>query len=79
MVFVTARNQTVSAINSFIAQAREQGEIEMFAPKKSSFINMKYTFKNSYLLDFVTKGFGTHHAGKNIIYNFFPPLYISEY
>ncbi|KAL3290201.1 hypothetical protein HHI36_023560 [Cryptolaemus montrouzieri] len=62
MVFVTARNQTVSAINSFINQARELNELDMFAPKKS-YANLKYTFKNSYLQDLVSKGFGTHHAG----------------
>ncbi|XP_045481609.1 activating signal cointegrator 1 complex subunit 3-like [Harmonia axyridis] len=62
MVFVTARNQTVSAINSFIAQAKEHKEIEMFVPNKS-YMNLRYNFKNSYLHEFVTQGFGTHHAG----------------
>ncbi|KAK9889219.1 hypothetical protein WA026_004497 [Henosepilachna vigintioctopunctata] len=62
MVFVTARNQTLSAINSFISQARELNELDMFAPQKS-FVHLKYTFKNSYLQDLVSKGFGTHHAG----------------
>lgn len=60
MVFVTARNQTYSAVNSFINHANEAGDMEFFNPQKTL---RRFSVKDKYLEDLIKKGFGTHHAG----------------
>ncbi|KAK6170203.1 hypothetical protein SNE40_018654 [Patella caerulea] len=80
MVFVHARNETVRTAMTLLEMARNQGDIQLFAPNNSSrygdFQKSASHSRNRQLKELLPEGFGIHHAGmlrqdRNLVEKYF--------